>query len=98
MNRRIRQFDYLSLLGLILLLSSLLWISASHAASFELPPLNSPASTEHHVGKVVWAELVTPDLAAAEHFYGGLFGWTFQSVHTGMSDYAVALVDGRPVG
>jgi len=70
----------------------------SSAASFELPPLNSPASPEHHVGKVVWAELVTPDLAAAEHFYGGLFGWTFQSVHTGMSDYAVALVDGRPVG
>ena len=70
----------------------------SRAASFVLPPLNSPASSEHHVGKIVWAELVTPDLAAAERFYGGLFGWTFQSLHSGKSDYAVAVADGRPVG
>jgi predicted enzyme related to lactoylglutathione lyase len=83
-------------------LSALLWsaicISAVRAAPFELPPLNTPRSTEHHVGKVVWADLVTPDLAAAERFYGGLFGWTFQIIHTGDSQYAVALVDGRPVG
>src|SRR5580692_3419962 len=84
--------------GLSALLLSVLCLTTLHAASFELPPLNSPASPEHHVGKVVWADLVTPDLAAAERFYGGLFGWTFQSVHTGMSDYAVALADGRPVG
>jgi len=41
--------------------------------------------------------LVTPDLAAAERFYGGLFHWTFQSIHTGSADYAVALADGRAV-
>src|SRR5579863_5522081 len=80
------------------LLLSLICLSTLRAASFELPPLNSPASTEHHVGKVVWADLVTPDLGAAERFYGGLFGWTFQTIHTGKSDYAVALVNGRPVG
>ena len=57
---------------------------------------NAPPSTEHHVGKVVWADLVTPDLAAAEHFYGGLLGWTFQPIHAGNSDYAIALADGRP--
>jgi hypothetical protein len=62
-----------------------------------LPPLNSPASTEHHVGKVVWADLVTPNLAAAEKFYGGLFGWTFQSIRAGDSDYVVAVEAGRPV-
>jgi predicted enzyme related to lactoylglutathione lyase len=83
---------------LSLLLLSLICLSALRAASFELPPLNSPASTEHHVGKVVWADLVTPDLGAAERFYGGLFGWTFQTIHTGKSDYAVALANGRPVG
>jgi predicted enzyme related to lactoylglutathione lyase len=80
------------------LLLTVLGTSSSSAASFELPPLNAPASTEHHAGKVVWADLVTPDLAAAERFYGGLFGWTFQAVHTGASEYAVAAVDGRPVG
>jgi predicted enzyme related to lactoylglutathione lyase len=83
---------------LSLLLLSLICLPALRAASFELPPLNSPASTEHHVGKVVWADLVTPDLGAAERFYGGLFGWTFQTIHTGKSDYAVALANGRPVG
>jgi uncharacterized protein len=84
--------------GLAALLLSVFCLSTSRAASFELPPLNTPASTEHHAGKVIWADLVTPDLAAAERFYGGLLGWTFQTIHTGDSDYSVALVDGRPVG
>jgi predicted enzyme related to lactoylglutathione lyase len=84
--------------GLSPLLLSVICISAVRAAPFELPPLNTPPSTEHHVGKVVWADLVTPDLAVAEQFYGGLFGWTFQIIHTGDSQYAVALADGRPVG
>jgi uncharacterized protein len=73
-------------------------ISIAGAADFELPALNTPPSTEHHAGKMVWADLVTPDLAAAEKFYGGLFGWTFHSIRAGNSDYAVAMLDGRPIG
>ena len=72
--------------------------TAASAATFSLPPLNTPASSEHHVGKVVWADLVTPDLSAAEKFYGALFGWRFQAVRTGSSDYALAMFDGRPIG
>jgi predicted enzyme related to lactoylglutathione lyase len=94
----IRRLKNIVPIGSISLLLSLMCISALRAAPFELPPLNTPASAEHHVGKVVWADLVTPDLAVAERFYGRLFGWTFQTVHTGDSDYAVAAVDGRPVG
>jgi hypothetical protein len=30
------------------------------------------------VGKIVWNDLVTEDLEAAKHFYGNMFGWTFQ--------------------
>jgi predicted enzyme related to lactoylglutathione lyase len=67
-------------------------------ADFQLPALNSPPSGEHHAGKMLWADLVTPDLAAAEKFYGGLFGWTFQPVHAGDISYAVAMLDGRPIG
>src|SRR5271165_340498 len=37
-----------------------------------LPPISDPASAEHHPGKMIWADLVTPNLAAAEAFYGGL--------------------------
>jgi hypothetical protein len=69
----------------------------ARSADFELPPLNSPPSTETHPGKMLWADLVTPDLTAAEKFYGGVFGWTFQSVRGGRHEYALALLDGRPI-
>jgi len=68
------------------------------AASLEFPPVVEPASTEHHVGKVIWVDLLTPDLAAAKQFYGGLFGWTFNDFPSAGARYAVALLDGRPVG
>ena len=83
-----------------LLVSALILGGAALArgADFQLPALNSPPSTEHHAGKMIWADLVTPDLAAAEKFYGGLFGWTFQPIHAGDTSYAVAMLDGRPIG
>ena len=71
--------------------------AALRAAPLQLPPINTPASSEHHVGKVVWADLVTPDLGAAERFYEGLLGWKFQHLPTGESQYAVAQLGGRPV-
>ncbi len=67
------------------------------ASSIRLPAIVEPASQEHHVGKVIFVELVTPDLAAAKQFYGGLFGWTFHDIQTGRVQYAEALLDGRPV-
>jgi len=67
------------------------------ATPLELPPIGGPSSAEHHVGKVIWADLVTPDLASAERFYSGLFGWTFQTIHTGDTDYAVARLGDRPI-
>jgi hypothetical protein len=63
----------------------------------ELPPLESPATLERHVGKVVWMEMATPDIAAAERFYGGLFGWTFRELPNGRNRYVLALAAGRPV-
>jgi hypothetical protein len=83
----------------LLLASALLFTGAGRVlgADIALPALNSPPSNEHHPGKMVWADLVTPDLAAAEKFYGTLFGWTFQGMHLGSSDYAVAMLDGRPI-
>jgi predicted enzyme related to lactoylglutathione lyase len=63
----------------------------------KLLPLVDPQSGEHHVGKFVFVELVTPDLAAAKTFYGGLFGWTFRDVRVGSAQYAEASLDQRPV-
>ena len=67
------------------------------AAPIQLPAIVEPASQEHHVGKVIFVELVTPDLAAAKKFYSGLFGWTFRDIQAGEIEYAQAFLDGRPV-
>ena len=66
------------------------------AAPIELPPLMQPASGETHPGKVIWADLVTPDLKQAEQFYGALFGWTFEPVN-GDTTFAIARNAGQPV-
>jgi hypothetical protein len=67
------------------------------AAPPQLPALVEPASQEHHPGKVIFVELVTPDLAAAKQFYAGLFGWTFRDAQDGAIKYATALLNGQPV-
>jgi uncharacterized protein len=63
---------------------------------FQLPSLTQPASGEHHTGKVVWADLVTPDVEAAMRFYGQLFGWTFRAA-PGDPNYTLAWADDEPV-
>jgi uncharacterized protein len=70
---------------------------AAVAQPLQLPPIMAAPTQEHHVGKVILVELITPDLAAAERFYGGLFGWTFRDVAAGRTRYAEALLDGRTV-
>jgi uncharacterized protein len=81
------------------LLAALLGVGAAPvtAQAFQLPPIVEPPSQEHHVGKVIFVELVTPDLAASEQFYAGLFGWTFRDLAAGSTQYAEASLDGRPV-
>ena len=56
-----------------------------------------PAVAEQHPGKLIWAELVTPDVSAAKRFYAALFGWSFQDIHARDTDYSVALLDGAPI-
>lgn len=82
------------------LLAALVCLAAAApvtASPLELAALVEPASQEHHAGKVVFVELVTPDLAAAKRFYAALFGWTFRDVEIGGTRYAEAALDGRPV-
>jgi predicted enzyme related to lactoylglutathione lyase len=86
-------------------LGGVVLIAHAAAAPLDLPPLSDTASPEHHIGKVVWRELVTPDLRGAQDFYGALFGWSFRAVPTGTppigigepGGYAIALLDGQPV-
>jgi predicted enzyme related to lactoylglutathione lyase len=67
------------LLGLLVLA----WLASVNvtAAEAELPPLpalTDPASNEHHIGKFVWADLFTNDIARSRAFYEELFGWQFR--------------------
>ncbi len=89
----------LHLLRLVLagVLTAMLHVAPLQAARAELPPLVDPPSRERHPGKLVWADLVTPDVAAAKTFYGGLFGWTFRNLPSGPKDYTLALLQGEPV-
>ncbi len=67
------------------------------AQPLQLSALVTPSTSEHHVGKVVLVQLVTPDLNEAKRFYGGLFGWRFRDLRLGSEDYAEASLDGQLV-
>jgi predicted enzyme related to lactoylglutathione lyase len=67
------------------------------AAPFDLPAITQPATTDHLVGKVIWLDLETVDLARAKKFYAGMFGWDFRDYHAAGTDYAVAMSGGRAV-
>lgn len=51
-------------------------------------------------GKFVWHDLVTDDPRAAQRFYGGLFGWTFERSARpgGDAPYVLIRSEGRYVG
>ena len=83
--------------GLLAVLLAVAGAAPAVAQAPVLPPVTVPASHEHHVGKLIFVELVTPDLAAAQKFYGGLFGWTFRNLQVSGVEYAQALLDGHPV-
>ncbi len=85
----------------LVLLMFFTFAAPSMAASVQFPPIVQPKNDLDLDGKVIFVELVTPDLAAAKKFYAGLFGWTFRDIRiqrkTGVINYAEALLDGRPV-
>ena len=77
---------------------AVLLVAPAHAAAPELPPLNDPPTDARLPGKFVWVDLMTPDVARAEAFYGKLFGWTFRQIGIGESAYTVALLGEEPMG
>lgn len=62
----------------------------------ELPPLNPVPTGTHLPGKFIWRDLLTRDVAAAQAFYGALFGWEFRAVAGGQ--YVVVLREDSPIG
>jgi predicted enzyme related to lactoylglutathione lyase len=48
-------------------------------------------------GAPCWVDLITPDRAGAERFYGGLFGWTFDAPQPELGGYLNVRLDGAAV-
>ena len=79
------------------LLAAMLGGAAAQAAPMPLPAIADPATQERHAGKVIFEQLVTPDLAQTERFYTGLFGWEFRALPGLTLPYATAYAGGHPV-
>jgi hypothetical protein len=89
---RAGQFLRIGLLAVLLCVACAVPVMA---APVHLPAIVEPPSQEHHIGKLIFVQLVTPDIAAAKQFYGELFGWTFRDIQAGGTKYAEAFLDGR---
>lgn len=51
------------------------------------------------LGKFVWHDLITDDVASSRRFYGGLLGWQFeQTTHPQGGEYTLILADGHYLG
>lgn len=87
--------------GIRVVLAALMLIAVGGCAGLELariPPIDT-ANTQPKPGKVVWHDLLTEDPEAAQHFYSGLFGWTFRELGLGYGqNYTVIEHEGRVIG
>lgn len=67
------------------------WIIGACAGTGSVDLRGMTFSDEPLLGKAVWHDLVSEDLDAARRFYGGLFGWTFESRQSPVGrDYLLA--------
>jgi predicted enzyme related to lactoylglutathione lyase len=68
------------------------------AARLQLPPIITPPTQQHLVGKVIFQELVTPNLTRAKQFYGSLLGWTFRDLVADELAYTEVMLGDRAIG
>lgn len=73
---------------------SLFLLAMTGCASLDLPPVTQIPTHQYLPGKVVWHDLLTPNLAQAKNFYRGLFGWEIRE----QGRYNLIIHHGRPVG
>jgi uncharacterized protein len=76
-------------------LVSLCLPARANAAPFD--PLNSPSSSEHHQGKLIWVDLITSNPTDATTFYCNLLGWTSAIIDQKGNAYTVFSNGGHPV-
>lgn len=63
------------------------------------PGADMPLSDRPLIGKFVWHDLITDDVAAVRRFYGGVLGWQFENgIHPLGGDYTLITSGGLYVG
>jgi predicted enzyme related to lactoylglutathione lyase len=68
-------------------------VCATALAADPVPPIVASPTQDWNPGQLVWADLLTPDVAAAKRFYSAVFDWQF----AGDDQYSQASHDGVPV-
>lgn len=83
----------------ILATLSLVLVVLAACATAQAPEgVDDHFSSEPLPGKVIWHDLVTEDIAGAQQFYAGLFGWKFHdSSSTRGGEYLVAIMGDKIV-
>lgn len=84
--------------GVLSLLLVVAFVLAPRPAASAGPAAN-PADVKPQLhGKFVWFDLLTNDASAAEKYYGGLFGWTFEVLKGHEPPYKIIRERGAPIG
>lgn len=84
--------------NLLFMLLIVVFFSACTTSKVIVPPVTAPPTNTYFTGQFVWYDLITSDVASAERFYGGLFGWEFEAAGKDASEYTIIKSDGTPIG
>ncbi len=80
----------------VLVLASFAVVGCATDQVVRLPAVGSNPSGEVYVGKFVWIDLLTEDVAKASAFYSGLFGWQAE-LSKENKEYYIFLKGDKPI-
>ena len=82
--KKMIHFEWTS--GVLTLLASLFLLGCTGVneptpkhENFALPAITKNPTDKYYLGKFVWHDLITDDVASAKTFYAGVFGWSFKA-------------------
>ncbi len=84
--------------NMLFMLLIVVMFSACTTPKVLVPPVTAPPTNTYLTGQFVWYDLITSDIASAEKFYGGLFGWEFEAAGKEAGEYTIIKSDGTPIG
>lgn len=83
---------------LFLVVAFLATVKAEASSALSVPYINTPETSHKYPGKIIWHDLATNNVTAAQQFYWKLFGWQFKQYGSGNDTYIYIYYKGKPVG